>query len=82
MNGEKLSAKEKYSDIIGLPHHQSEVHARMSMRDRAAQFAPFAALRGYSDRIENERRRNLLAEDWILEDDDAGFVLLGDNFEG
>lgn len=37
----------RYDDIIGLEHPTSQRHQRMSMRDRAAQFAPFAALTGY-----------------------------------
>ncbi|MDD6807615.1 MAG: hypothetical protein PUD72_04095 [Oscillospiraceae bacterium] len=41
----------KYDDIINLPHHQSITRAHMPMRDRAAQFAPFAALRGYDDEV-------------------------------
>ena len=36
-----------YDDIIRLPHHVSQNHPQMSLRDRAAQFAPFAALTGY-----------------------------------
>ena len=36
-----------YDDIIGLTHHVSEAHPQMLMRDRAAQFSPFAALTGY-----------------------------------
>lgn len=36
-----------YDDIIRLPHHVSQNHPQMSMHDRAAQFAPFAALTGY-----------------------------------
>lgn len=31
----------KYDDIIMLPHPEPRNHPRMSMRDRAAQFAPF-----------------------------------------
>lgn len=37
-----------YADIIDLPHHQSQRHPHMSLHDRAAQFAPFAALTGHS----------------------------------
>ena len=46
----------KYDDIIGLPHHVSEKHAHMPVPDRAAQFAPFAALTGYGDRIDETAR--------------------------
>jgi hypothetical protein len=42
---------EQYEDIICLPHHQSEKRARMPREDRAAQFAPFAALNGYEAAI-------------------------------
>lgn len=44
---------EKYEKIINLPHHVSEKHMQMSMRSRAAQFAPFAALTGFDEDIEN-----------------------------
>ena len=40
-----------YADIIDLPHHVSQNHPQMSMRDRAAQFAPFAALTGYEAEV-------------------------------
>ena len=36
-----------YDDIIHLPHHVSRNQPQMPMLDRAAQFAPFAALTGY-----------------------------------
>ena len=45
-----------YADIIDLPHHQSEKHPHMSLHDRAAQFAPFAALTGYDEIIGEETR--------------------------
>ena len=38
--------KNKYADIINLPHHVSTKHQRLSMEQRAAQFAPFAPLHG------------------------------------
>ena len=46
-----------YADIIDLPHHQSSTHPHMSLYDRAAQFAPFAALTGYDDMITEEARK-------------------------
>ena len=43
---------DNYDDISNLPHHVSTRHPQMSMMNRAAQFAPFAALTGYSAAIE------------------------------
>ena len=42
-----------YDDIIHLPHHVSKRHPQMPMWNRAAQFAPFAALTGYEEAIQN-----------------------------
>lgn len=41
-----------YDDIINHPHHVSTRRPRMSMEQRAAQFAPFAALTGHKEAIE------------------------------
>ena len=41
-----------YDDIINLPHYEPKHHPRMSMWNRAAQFAPFAALTGYDAAIQ------------------------------
>lgn len=49
-------ARKEYGDIIDLPHHQSDKRAHMSLHDRAVQFAPFAALRGYDDEIAETAR--------------------------
>ncbi len=46
-----------YDDIIDLPHHVSAKHARMPLQDRAAQFAPFAALTGYGAAIKETGRQ-------------------------
>ena len=46
----------KYDDIINLPHHISKKHPQMTMESRAAQFAPFAALVGYEDAVEETAR--------------------------
>ena len=45
-----------YDDIINAPRHVSKNHPRMSVSNRAAQFAPFAALTGYAESI-NEAGR-------------------------
>ena len=52
--------KEKYSDIIYLPRHEPDPdkHPRMDVYNRAAQFAPFAALTGFDDSIENATSNN------------------------
>lgn len=47
---------DKYKDIINLPHKQSSKRPHMSLLDRAAQFAPFAALTGYDDAIKETAR--------------------------
>lgn len=47
-----------YKDIIDLPHHESQRHPRMSMWNRAAQFAPFAALTGYDAAIQEAARQS------------------------
>lgn len=53
----------KYSDIMGMAHHQSAHRPHMSRLDRAAQFAPFAALTGYDAVIaESGRFTSQMAE--------------------
>lgn len=46
----------KYEDIINLSHHVSKTRKPMSLYNRAAQFAPFAALTGYDDAIKETSR--------------------------
>ena len=46
----------KYDKIMGLPHHVSKTRPQMPMSDRAAQFAPFAALTGYDAAIKETGR--------------------------
>ena len=50
------NARTEYGDIIDRPHHISEKHPQMSRINRAAQFAPFAALTGYDDLIRESAR--------------------------
>lgn len=45
-----------YEDMLYMPHPTSKTHPRMSMEKRAAQFAPFAALTGHADAVEETAR--------------------------
>ena len=46
----------RYDDIIHLPHHVSKTRKPMLMINRAAQFAPFAALSGHDEAIAETAR--------------------------
>ena len=46
----------RYDSIINLPHFKDPGGPQMSMHDRAAQFAPFKALTGYEDSINESSR--------------------------
>ena len=46
----------RYDDIINLPHYVSKTRTPMSMMNRAAQFAPFAALSGHDSAINEPTR--------------------------
>ena len=51
-----MNNKQKYDDIINLEHHISKKHKQMSLENRSAQFAPFAALIGYDDAVKETAR--------------------------
>ena len=73
-----------YADIIDLPHHQSKTHPHMSLYNRAAQFAPFAALSGYEDMISEESRETghqTQLEDWEREKLSQKLSLISDVIE-
>ena len=42
---------EKYKKIIDIEYPKSNRRKHMSLNDRAAQFAPFAALTGYEESL-------------------------------
>ncbi len=58
----------KYDEIMSLPHHVSKTRPQMPMSDRAAQFAPFAALTGYDSAIKETER---LTDERIELDEEA-----------
>ena len=57
-----------YEDIVNLPPHISKKHPQPSMMDRAARFAPFAAITGYEEMVLEEAR---VTEEQIHLDEDA-----------
>lgn len=64
--------KGPYDDIINLPYHGSTARPHMSMKDRAAQFQPFAALTGYEDAVRETAR--LTDEKLDLSDDEKALL--------
>ncbi len=56
ITGKEPDPREVYRDIIDHPRWESPTRPPMSLYDRAAQFAPFAALSGYDDMIDEEAR--------------------------
>ena len=66
-----MPEEKRYDDIIGLPRPTSNKHPRMPRLNRAAQFAPFAALTGYGDAIDEaarltEEMRTLSGDDQLI----------------
>jgi len=57
ITGREPDPREVYADIINHPRHVSDHHPHMSLYDRAAQFAPYAALSGYDDMVKEEARQ-------------------------
>ena len=53
---ERLMSENVYGDIIMRSHHVSPVRVPMGRLNRAAQFAPFAALSGYDDAVRETER--------------------------
>ena len=51
-----MAEKFPYEDIVNLPPHISKRHPQPSMMDRAARFAPFAAITGYEEMVLEEAR--------------------------
>lgn len=65
-----------YDDIIHLPHHVSPNRKRMTLLERAAQFAPFAALSGHNAAIAETARLT----DQVIELEESDQKVLNDKF--
>ena len=63
----KQKPRNPYEDMLELSHPVSKIHPQMPRRDRAAQFAPFAALTGYEEAVREAAR--LTEEKMILDED-------------
>ena len=57
-----MTEKFPYEDIVNLQPHISKRHPQPSMMDRAARFAPFAAITGYEEMVLEEAR---VTEEWV-----------------
>lgn len=66
-----------YEDIINLPHYVSSKRPQMSRIDRAAQFAPFAALTGHDEAIKETARLT----DAKIELDESTLSILNDKLQ-
>ena len=51
-----MAEKFPYEDIVDLPPHISKKHPQPTMLERAARFAPFAAITGYEEMVLEEAR--------------------------
>ena len=72
-----MNPTHRYDNIITLPRHRSARHSPMSNFDRAAQFAPFAALTGYDAVIAESARLT----DAQIELDEGGKALLDEKLQ-
>lgn len=61
---------EKYQDIINIPYQKSTKRKQMSLNDRAAQFAPFAALTGYEESLKETSRKTTSKKELTQDDKD------------
>ena len=62
----------KYDDILNMPYYGSKRKSKMSGIERAAQFAPFAALTGHGEAVKEAER---LTEDFVELDENVKAVL-------
>ncbi|MBR3264564.1 MAG: hypothetical protein IKI61_01200 [Erysipelotrichaceae bacterium] len=72
----------RYDKIIDLPRFVSKNRKHMSNYDRAAQFAPFDALTGYDEAIEETGRtteNEVFLSESELEDLDMRFRIIAEN---
>lgn len=71
--------KRLYEDIINLPYKKSSKHPNIPRANRAAQFAPFAALNGYDAAVREQARltdKRVELDEYIKTDLNAKLCLI------
>lgn len=63
MKTKTLNKSTSYDDLLDLPRHESSHRAKMSMRDRAAQFSPFSAVVGHDTAVKEAARHTVKRRD-------------------
>ena len=74
----------KYDDIINLPHFEPKYHTRMSIYNRSAQFAPFAALTGYNEAIVETARltdKKIELDDYLKDNLNMDLQIINDHIK-
>ncbi len=79
MNNIEKDPRIVYAELIDKPHHQASDRNHMSLYDRAAQFAPFAALVGYDEMVKEEarltdRQIEVSEDDWMILERKIGYI--------
>ncbi|MCC8015172.1 MAG: YolD-like family protein [Eubacterium sp.] len=73
-----MAIRDNYDDIINMdrPWQKDTLrrHPKMSPRDRAKIFAPFAALRGHSERLGEEDVKLMRCRRTVLSEDEAAIL--------
>lgn len=59
-----MKCENRYGDMLSLPYPFVLIRPRMSLQDRAAQFAPFAALNGHEAAIRESGRLAQAQAEW------------------
>ncbi len=64
----------RYDDLLDHPRFEPRRHPRMPMADRAAQFAPFAALTGFKELLDRVAATHLASQPSMYTAPDPGLT--------
>ena len=73
-----------YSDIINTKYPFRLNHLRMSREHRASQFAPFAALKGYSESIDGANKdafQTILLDEEFIQEINNKLIVIAENIK-